>query len=52
MFLQYSNMSDQPFGATPDPRMKDPNHIESGRTIRLPGRMGGTTSDVPMRNKL
>ena len=34
-----------------NPRLKNPNHIESGRTIRLPGRAVGATADVSVRNK-
>lgn len=34
-----------------NPRLKNPNHIESGRTIRLPGDADGKTSDASTRNK-
>lgn len=34
-----------------NPRLKDPNHIECGDTIRLPERTGGTKSDVPTRTE-
>ncbi len=34
-----------------NPSLKDPNHIETGRTIRLPESAATTTSDVPARNK-
>ncbi len=34
-----------------NPRLLDPDHIESGRTIRLPGRITQTTADVPTRKE-
>ena len=34
-----------------NPRLKDPNDIEIGRTIRLPRDTGGATSGAPTRNK-
>lgn len=33
-----------------NPRLKDPNHIETGRAIRLPMDTGGAASDQPTRN--